>query len=156
MRLGEAPDGWRTGRHELDGGPYERVGGVQASRDGKARARTTPSQVRTSMCVVWCSSAHGDVAPRPKRIQFLSDISALMWVGRRWIGGGSGALISFVRSLRSRSRRFLVPAHTHSVFFLVFCFLCIGDFLTVRMKQLYIYTTPAARSHLIKSVLMST
>ena len=82
VRLGEAPDGWRTGQHELDGGPYERISGVQASWDGKAWAWTTPSQVRTSMCVVWCSSAHGDVAPRPKCIQFLSDISALMWVCR--------------------------------------------------------------------------
>ena len=53
---------------------------IQALWDGKAWAQTTPSQVCTSMCVMWCSSAHGDVAPRPKHIQFLSDISALIWV----------------------------------------------------------------------------
>ena len=55
------------------------------------------------------------------------------------------SLIRFVCSSRSRSRRFLVPAHTHSVsffLFIVFCsFLYISDFLTVCMIQLYIYTT---------------
>ena len=64
----------------------------------------------------------------------------------RWTGGSGGvSLIRFVCS-SSRSHRFLIPTHTHSVsfFLLVFCFfLYIGDFLTVCMIQLYIYTTPA-------------
>ena len=71
------------------------------------------------------------------------------------MGGGGpvvvvlgASLIRFVCSSRSGSRHFLVPAHTHSVsfffHFVVFCsFLYIGDFLTVCMIQLYIYTTPA-------------
>lgn len=68
-------------------------------------------------------------------------------VVRMGCGGGSGGA-SLIRTPKSWSRRFLVlPTRTFIVFFFLFIvfsfFLYVGDFLTVYMIRLYMYTTPA-------------